>query len=569
MGEVYLAEHKYIARKAAIKFLLRDLSNSSELVGRFFAEARAASVIKHPGIVEVLDCDVHDGRAYIVMELLRGESLRDYIERVGSVGRDELGALGIFRQIASALAAAHAQEIIHRDLKPDNVFLHVSEEGSPTQPIAKVLDFGIAKLMGRGEGGTKTRTGQLLGTPMYMSPEQCRGVKQIDNRSDIYSLGCIMYEVFCGNAPFLDEGFGDLIIAHVSRPPPEPLHAAPWMSAPSRRLLLDCLAKDPADRPQSMRDVMARLSQLHPSEEIALQVPVSVERRTRAGGTPDGRISGSRSGQRLAQTTPMPASAAISSSGSTLTAPLEEPMMQPRSPSGGFAQQRPVHAPGAITTPSGAGRTRVLLPEDTVPGRPGRESPSTLSDGAVERFKTAPRTRGAGSKIAIGFASVAAIALAALVIIRAVTPPPVAGDKDTTVQNDSPGNSATGTTTTSGTAAGETERVPHTQPPPPAAISVITLLGLPPDALVRLDGHAVTPPVSVPREPETHHLIIDANGYQRWETSFDARSDRTVAVEMKRLAAPPPVRAATPRPHRRGGDKPPKDQPGFDGFTDL
>ncbi len=440
MGEVYLAEHKYIARKAAIKFLLRDLSNSSELVGRFFAEARAASVIKHPGIVEVLDCDVHDGRAYIVMELLRGESLRDYIERVGSVGRDEPGALGIFRQIASALAAAHAQEIVHRDLKPDNIYLHVAEEGSPTQPIAKVLDFGIAKLMGRGEGGTKTRTGQLLGTPMYMSPEQCRGVKQIDNRSDIYSLGCIMYEVFCGNAPFLDEGFGDLIIAHVSRPPPEPLHAAPWMSAPSRRLLLDCLAKDPADRPQSMRDVVARLSQLYPSEEILLQIPVSVEPRPRAGAATDGRTSGSRSGQRLMQTTPMPASAAISSSGSTLTAPLEEPMMPVRSPSGGFGQQRPMHSPGAITTPSGAGRTRVLLPEDTVPGRPRVGDPSTLNDGAVERYKTAPRTRGTGSKVAIGVAAVAAIVLAALVIVRVVAPQPAGGDRETSAQNESAGD---------------------------------------------------------------------------------------------------------------------------------
>ena len=98
---------------------------------------------------------------------------------------------------------------------------------------------------------------------------------------------------------------------------------------------------------------------------------------------------------------------------------------------------------------------------------------------------------------------------------------------------------------------------------------MITLLGLPPDALVRLDGRAVTPPVSVPRAHETHNLVVDANGYQRWETSFDARSDRTVAVEMKRLAAPPPVRAATPRPRKHGGDKQPKDQSGFDGFTDL
>jgi hypothetical protein len=260
----------------------------------------------------------------------------------------------------------------------------------------------------------------------------------------------------------------------------------------------------------------------------------------------------------------MPASAGISSSGSTL--PLEEPVMQPRSPSGGFGQQRPFHSPGAITTPS-AGRTRVLLPEDTVPGRPGRESPSTLNDGAVERYKTAPRTRGAGSKIAIGVASLAAVALAALVIVRVVTPQAAGGDKEPSAQNDSPATGATGTPATTG----ETEHAPRAQPPPPPppAISVITLLGLPPEALVRLDGHAVTPPVSVPRDPEIHHLIIDANGYHRWETSFDARSDHTVAVEMKPVAAPPPVRAATPRPHKRGGDKPPKDQPGFDGFTDL
>jgi serine/threonine-protein kinase len=564
MGEVYLAEHKYIARKAAIKFLLRDLSNSVELVGRFFAEARAASVIKHPGIVEVLDCDVHDGRAYIVMELLRGESLRDYIERLGSVGRDETGALGIFRQIASALDAAHAQEIIHRDLKPDNVYLHVPEERSPNQPTAKVLDFGIAKLMGRGEGGTKTRTGQLLGTPMYMSPEQCRGVKQIDSRSDIYSLGCIMYEVFCGNAPFLDEGFGDLIIAHVSRPPPEPLHAAPWMSPPVRRLLLDCLAKDPADRPQTMKDVMARLSQVYPAAEIHLQSPVLIDERRHAIGASDGRSSGSRSGQRLMQTTPMPASAGISSSGTTLTAPLEDAVMPSRSPSGGFSQ-RAAFSPAAITTPSGAGRTRVLLPSD----------PSTLNEGAFERYKTAPRTRGTGSKVAIGVASIAAVALAAVVIIRVLTPQPSGGgEKDTTAQNDSPANSTTGTSATPG-ATGELEHAQpkreQAQPPPPPrpALSVITLLGLPAQALVRLDGRAVTPPVSVPREAETHHLIVDANGYQRWETSFDARTDHTVAVEMRPLPAPPPSRAATPRARKRGGDRPPREGTGFDGFTDL
>ena len=208
MGEVYLAEHKYIARRAAIKFLLPELTGSAEVLARFFAEARATSVIEHPGIVQVVDCDVHrDGRAYIVMELLRGESLRAYLERVHSLADDEAGGVAIFREIAAALAAAHRQGIVHRDLKPDNLFLHLSTGRPPATPVVKVLDFGIAKLLGQGgEGGTKTRTGQLLGTPLYMSPEQCRGARSVDHRSDVYSLGCIMYELFCGVPPYQGRG---------------------------------------------------------------------------------------------------------------------------------------------------------------------------------------------------------------------------------------------------------------------------------------------------------------------------------------------------------------------------
>ena len=160
---------------------------------------------------------------YIAMELVSGETLRASLE---GHRLDLERTLEFMAQVADALDAAHAAGVTHRDLKPEN--LMIAEGG-----YAKVLDFGIAKLMGRGDAGTKTRTGQLLGTPMYMSPEQCRGVKQIDSRSDIYSLGCIMYEVFCGNAPFLDEGFGDLIIAHVSRPPPEPMQA-PWKTTSAR-----------------------------------------------------------------------------------------------------------------------------------------------------------------------------------------------------------------------------------------------------------------------------------------------------------------------------------------------
>src|SRR5262249_53040048 len=175
MGEVYLARHRHIGRDAAIKVLLPELSQNEDVVARFFTEARATAAIRHPGIVEILDCDVHkSGRAYIVMEFLEGENLAERLERAGSFARDLPGAGSILAQVASALAAAHAKGIVHRDLKPDNIFLTgtVAAGGAPS---VKILDFGIAKLVvDDGEGRNKTRTGSLLGTPTYMSPEQCR-----------------------------------------------------------------------------------------------------------------------------------------------------------------------------------------------------------------------------------------------------------------------------------------------------------------------------------------------------------------------------------------------------------
>jgi serine/threonine protein kinase len=276
MVEVYLAEHKYIARRAAIKFLLRDLSGSADLVARFFAEARAASVIKHPGIVEVLDCDVHeDGRAYIVMELLRGESLRDYIERAGSIGRDEPGALAIFRQIASALAAAHAQEIIHRDLKPDNIMV-LQRPGQPD--FVKVLDFGVAKVAStRGTGG-HTAIGVVVGTPQYMSPEQASGLP-VDARSDIYSMGLILYELLAGRPTFDSENPSALVVMQMTEAPP-PLEPGPLGGTPPalEELIFSMLAKKIFERPASMEEVVHRLEEA----QGAAPVPKSSGKTTRA-----------------------------------------------------------------------------------------------------------------------------------------------------------------------------------------------------------------------------------------------------------------------------------------------
>jgi serine/threonine protein kinase len=256
MGTVYLGEHQFIARRAAIKVLLPELSVKKDIVQRFFNEARATAAIHHPGIVEIADCAVLPaGNAYIVMELLEGESLGSYLRKEARLSVQR--AAHLTRYIADALAAAHDKHIAHRDLKPDNVFV-LSAEGAPS-PI-KILDFGIAKLLNtEGGQGHRTRTGSLIGTPVYMSPEQCRGTGEIDHRTDIYSLGCILFEMLCGRPPFTHEGFGELIQSHLSVVPPR-IGSFDSSFPPSvEALVARLLAKSPADRPQTMRALIEEL----------------------------------------------------------------------------------------------------------------------------------------------------------------------------------------------------------------------------------------------------------------------------------------------------------------------
>ena len=269
MGSVFVGEHILLGRRAAIKTLLPALSQQREIVERFFNEARATSAITDPGVVQVFDFGYHvDGTAYIVMELLEGESLSARLDRLGKLS--PATALRIIRQVAGALAAAHASSIIHRDLKPENIFLIRDAEAQGGER-AKILDFGICKI--DSPDVSLTQTGAMLGTPVYMSPEQCQGTGRIDQRSDVYGLGCVLFQILTGRIPFVCEGAGEFIVAHMQHEPPKPSELVAELPPTIDALVLRCLAKAPADRFQTMTDLQAAIEEIMPTLDTTTPLP--------------------------------------------------------------------------------------------------------------------------------------------------------------------------------------------------------------------------------------------------------------------------------------------------------
>jgi len=263
MGAVWLGEHTLLGRRAAIKVLLREFSAKQEIVQRFFNEARAVTAIADPGIVQVFDFGYHvDGSAFLVMEVLEGEAMDARLKRIGRFS--PVDAVRLMAQIATSLGAAHAKGVVHRDLKPENIFI-VGDPAVTGGERSKLLDFGIAKLAGDEPGKIKTRTGIVMGTPVYMSPEQCRGMSTIDARSDIYALGCVLFTMLCGRPPFEAEGSGDLIIAHVRDMPPSPSMFAPGIPTELDAVVLRCLAKDPNQRFQTTGELVHALAAVEPA----------------------------------------------------------------------------------------------------------------------------------------------------------------------------------------------------------------------------------------------------------------------------------------------------------------
>jgi serine/threonine protein kinase len=249
MGAVFEGVHELIERHVAVKVLHPEFAQRAEFVARFFNEARAVNRIAHPGLVQISDYgQLPDKSAYIVMEYLSGDSLATRIkQRGGPLPLEQVLNFGY--QLADALAAAHAKEIIHRDLKPDNVMI-VADAQAPGGERTKLLDFGIAKLVDdSGQIPVKTNTNAMMGTPYYMSPEQCRGAGQVDSRSDVYALGVMLYEMLAGERPFRGEGQGEIIAKHLTEEPEPLLRKAPQTPKAVAALVHRMLVKKREQRP--------------------------------------------------------------------------------------------------------------------------------------------------------------------------------------------------------------------------------------------------------------------------------------------------------------------------------
>ncbi len=312
MGTVYLGEHPLIGKRVAVKVLLEELSSKEDIVSRFFNEAKAVNDIGHQNIVDIVDFgkmkdDFGRDIVYFIMEFLDGESLAARLRRTGLTFKE---TMHVMEQSCSALSASHAKGIVHRDLKPENLYL--CPRGADKN-FVKLLDFGIAKLTGDGGQSHKTRTGLVIGTPAYMSPEQCEGKGLIDLRSDVYSLGVMMYELLTGRVPFPGDGFGEILVAHLTKTPEPPSALNPDVTPQLEAIVMHAMEKDRNRRFQTMAEFQAAVENPDAHYQTWQGLPAPTASTSHSGGTmmlgeggartPTGQGARPNTGQRKGPTT--------------------------------------------------------------------------------------------------------------------------------------------------------------------------------------------------------------------------------------------------------------------------
>jgi hypothetical protein len=255
MGAVWYAQHTGLGTGCALKFIHQDVAGDAGVRARFEREAKVAASMKSPHVVTMLDYGVWEGVPYIAMEFLEGEDLGQRLGRVGRLSPQETAS--IVAQVARALTKAHGAGLVHRDLKPENVYVVRDDD----HEIVKVLDFGVAKTQVPLAGAGHTRTGAMLGTPCYMSPEQAQGTKAVDHRADLWSLAVIAYRCLVGALPFDSEALGDLLMKIMVHPLPVPSHRAPGLPPAFDAWWARGAARDPAQRFQSAKELSEALGQ--------------------------------------------------------------------------------------------------------------------------------------------------------------------------------------------------------------------------------------------------------------------------------------------------------------------
>jgi serine/threonine protein kinase len=446
MGSVYVAQHQLLGRKAAIKVLLKELSTDPSIVQRFINEARATSQIVHPGVVRIYDFgQLPDGSTYMLMELLQGETLRERVKRRGKVPLDQ--ALALVRQIAEALGAAHQHRVVHRDLKPENIFI-VADTTVPLGVQAKILDFGIAKLLDPSVGAPQTRAGSIIGTPQYMSPEQCRAAPNIDHRADLYACGGIFFFLLCARPPFTAANVGELLAAHINTPPTAPSSLVagipPWVDA----VVLRLLAKKPEERFQSTAELLAAL-------DAGMAVPASAH----PAASDEATVIGTHAAAQLALLKPPPAVLTPPPARGHATPtppPLVTPTPSGRTPSGLTPSKPPLLTPPppSLTPPQPPLVTPTPPPLVTPPGGTTAPTPPTPAplgdtpdarDGSATLARTAmeipslipqPHRSGVSTPVLLGGAFVLTIVVGLggfYLLARHRAPPPEEAPRPTTV----------------------------------------------------------------------------------------------------------------------------------------
>lgn len=294
MGEVFLAEHVVLRKQVAVKLLRAEFANREDVVKRFYREAQAAASVGHKNIIEVFDVGVSaHNEPYLVMEYLEGESLRDLLRRTGPMNL--AAACAVIEPTLLALQAAHCKGIIHRDLKPENIFL---VHGSHEPPVVKLIDFGISKIVSGEPDQWRTQTGFVMGTPAYMSPEQARGASNLDGRTDLFSIGTILFEMLTGGLPFAGSNFNEFFANLLTAEPREPQSVFDKFPMEAASLLRKAIQKDPSQRFQTateMLDALKTLTEYERRDECLRLLSITLgERRFAAGdlGAPLPNVGG-------------------------------------------------------------------------------------------------------------------------------------------------------------------------------------------------------------------------------------------------------------------------------------